>query len=66
MDNYPIGIHQYDSDPRSPFYVEPPVCDECEGELEQDIDCDEDGYHVAASVCVNDNCAANREADEDE
>ena len=26
MNNYPIDIHQYDLDPRSPFYIEPPTC----------------------------------------
>ena len=28
MSNYPEDIRQYDDDPRSPFYVEPPEDDE--------------------------------------
>jgi len=45
--NYPDNIGSATStDPRSPFYVEPPVCDECGGELSFDSDCDEDGVFV--------------------
>ena len=48
MNNYPDDIRSYDSDPRSPFYVEPPTCDECGGELSFDSVsyCDEDGIFV--------------------
>ena len=45
--NYPDNIGSATSnDTRSPFYVEPPVCDECGGELSFDSDCDEDGVFV--------------------
>lgn len=30
MSNYPDDIHNFDNDPRSPFYIEPPEqCDNC-------------------------------------
>jgi len=63
MDNYPDDIRNYDNDPRSPFYIEPPTCDECEEELTQDIDCDEDGYYVASSTCENPKCIVNKEVE---
>ena len=47
-DNYPSDIRSYDNDPRSPFYEEPPECDECGSVLTLDVDCDEDGtYQIA-------------------
>jgi len=63
MDNYPDDIRNYDNDPRSPFYIEPPICDECEEELTQDIDCDADGYYVASSTCENPKCIVNKEVE---
>jgi len=53
IDNYPLGTRAYDSDPRSPFYEDPSECDECGGELDVDVDCDEDGYYetVSCRVC---------------
>ena len=37
MSNYPDDIRQYDNDPRSPFYVEPPVeCSTCTNHFEGD------------------------------
>ena len=46
MDNYPDNIGGDSTDPRSPFYIEPPTCDECGGELSFDSDCDEYGIFV--------------------
>jgi hypothetical protein len=66
MNNYPDDIRMYDNDPRSPFYVEPPTCEECEEELEQDIDCDDYGYYVASSICTNMDCVLNNEEDKNE
>ena len=34
MSNYPENIRQFDDDPRSPFYVEPPLTDCCEAEMD--------------------------------
>lgn len=67
MDNYPDNVRYAGdtSDSRSPFYIEPPTCDECEEELTQDIDCDGDGYYVTSSTCDNMECVVNKE-DEDE
>lgn len=52
MNNYPDDIRSYDSDPRSPFYIEPPTCDECGEELSVDADCDEDGMYTI-TYCEN-------------
>ena len=46
MSNYPDNIGGDSTDTRSPFYVEPPECDECGGELSFDSDCDEYGIFV--------------------
>ena len=35
--NYPDGVHDYDSDPRSPFFVEP----QDEDQLIDDVDVDD-------------------------
>jgi len=64
--NYPDDIRSYDNDPRSPFYVEPPTCDECEKEMTADIDCDEDGYYVSSLICENEFCVVNNEEIEGE
>ena len=45
MDNYLDDIRNYDNDPRSPFYQEPPECDNCGGGLIVDVDCDQEGFH---------------------
>jgi len=45
MSNYPAGCENTTDDPRSPFYIEPPECDECGGGLIVDVDCDEEGFH---------------------
>ena len=45
MSNYPAGCENTTDDPRSPFYVDPPECDECGGGLIVDVDCDEEGFH---------------------
>lgn len=47
-DNLPPDIRDYDSDPRSPFYEEPPTCDMCGVELDHYED--EDGV---CSYCPN-------------
>ena len=60
MNNYPDDIRSYDLDPRSPFYIEPPKCEECEVELDSDVDCDEDGYFTTYS-CENVECVINKE-----
>jgi hypothetical protein len=37
FDNYPDDIRQYDNDPRSPFYVQPPVdCAYCHASCDLD------------------------------
>jgi|TARA_R110001592_G_scaffold134338_2_gene350048 hypothetical protein len=50
--NYPDNIGCDTSDPRSPFYTEPPECDECGEELSIDVDCDEDGPYTVTH-CKN-------------
>lgn len=50
--NYPDNIGGDTSDPRSPFYIEPPECDECGQELSIDVDCDEDGPYTVTH-CKN-------------
>jgi hypothetical protein len=64
MDNYPDDIAMFNNDPRSPLYEQPPECDECGEELALDVDCDDEGYFVAFSVCQNTNCITNLEEDE--
>ena len=55
MDNYPDDIRDYDGDPRSPFYVEPPMCDEC-GHL-LSVDADSDGEtQWSYTFCENPDC----------
>ena len=50
MSNYPDDIRRYDNDPRSPFYEEPDCCEECDAELEGDLD--EDGkIHMECGEC---------------
>ena len=55
MDNYPDGLDKNSTDPRSPFYSEPPECDECGCPLDVDVDCDEEGYYEILT-CRNDEC----------
>lgn len=46
MSEYPDDVRQYDSDPRSPFYVEPPVeCFRCGKGMNEEEAVDlEEGY----------------------
>ena len=46
MNNYPDNIGSDSTDPRSPFYIEPPTCDECGEVLSVDADCDEYGMYT--------------------
>jgi hypothetical protein len=55
--NFPDDIHNYDDDPRSPFYEEPELCQECEEPLEIDFDWD-DGP-TSTSRCNNEYCPEN-------
>ena len=55
MSNYPDDIHQYDNDPRSPFYNDGPECPECGWYMECEVDCDEGGFYNIKS-CVNPDC----------
>lgn len=41
MSNYPDNIRDFDDCPGSPFYEEPPTCEECDHPLE--FECDGDG-----------------------
>ncbi|URC15422.1 hypothetical protein JLT2_54 [Paraglaciecola Antarctic JLT virus 2] len=63
MSNYPDDIRDFDNDPRSPFYIDPPVCEECGVELDCDVDCDDEGYYPIYT-CSNYDCALNGEDDE--
>lgn len=63
MNNYSDDIRNYDNDPRSPFYIDPPVCEECGVEL--DCDVGSDGNSVWPKyTCNNYDCALNGEDDE--
>jgi len=66
MSNYPDDINMYNDDPRSPLYDHGLICDECEQEMEQDIDCDDDGFYIASLTCVNSECSVNNEEDDDD
>ena len=48
MNNYPDNIHQFDNDPRSPFYIEGPICPDCEEHLECDS---QDEFGIPESYC---------------
>lgn len=47
--NYPDDIHNYDNNPRSPFYEEPPTCEHCGEYLFVD-------YQEKTCYCLNDDC----------
>jgi hypothetical protein len=47
--NYPVGLPTDATDPRSPFYTQPPECEDCGEELTLDYDCDEDGIFTTAT-----------------
>lgn len=54
--NYSDDIRMYDNDPRSPFYKEPPECEEC-GALMEREEPDEDGGGFM--YCTNSECETN-------
>ena len=53
MSNYPDDIRDFDNSPGSPFYEEPPCCEECGEELEVT---GLDEYGDAETTCTNEDC----------
>jgi hypothetical protein len=56
MSNYPDDIRQYDSHPSSPFYAEPPECEECGHDLQSDT---KDEFGCPEVYCSNAECITN-------
>lgn len=55
--NYPDDYRDWSTtDPRSPFYEEPPTCPECGEEVIIEQDYDDWGYAGTIIICTNPDC----------
>jgi hypothetical protein len=56
MDNYPDDIRKYDSDPRSPFYVEPIIrCKVCDSVVEEGEGAEDNTWGWLCDECLKEN-----------